>query len=163
MSFILDSYIFIYLVKSNTFEQFKNLVDEIVIDNHIYYEVVTKGKLYGYKDAFEADLLIKKYDIQIINVEIINEINYFKDPGETSTFLLINHRIGLTSDIGAYKKIVKRKDHILMIDSFIISQYGNKKITREKCIEWLGLLYNVGAFSSTRLSEAIRELERNKI
>jgi hypothetical protein len=137
MKFVLDSCILINLVKTNTFEQLKNLVDEIVIDSHVFEEVVTNGKLYGYKDAFEADLLIKKYKIQIINVDISNDIKFLKDPGETSTFLLINNSVGLTSDIGVFKKISRRKENILMIVAFIIACFHLKKITREKLIDWL--------------------------
>ena len=154
MRFILDANTLIYLVKANLSQEFINLIDnEIIIDKSVYNEVVEKGIENNYPDAYLVESFLEVNQIPIIPVNITSELSKFRDPGETSCYILAKSEgLCISSDIRAIKKFNNFQIPCIQLDTFFYKQFLNKKIRRNKCISILRDLKNVNGTSANRIS-----------
>lgn len=155
MRFILDANTIIYLVKSNLFQFFMKLVNDndVVIDNNVYKEVVEVGIKEKYPDAYDAKDFLENNRIPIIPVNIEKSLSKFRDPGETSCFLLAKKQgICISSDVRANKKFKSRNISFMELDTFFYNQYMNKQLDKKKFISVLNTLKEVDGTSSDRVS-----------
>lgn len=147
MKWILDACTLIYLVKAQLFNDFMGLISEpLVIDSSVYDEVVVQGKKNKYSDAFEAERYLNQYQIPIISVDISSEIHRFKDPGETSCYIIARQEgICLTSDDRAYKKFQFQNIEVMKLDYYYFLSCIQEKISEEELFSTLENLEKVNA------------------
>ena len=154
MRFILDANALIYLVKTDLTQEFVDLIkDDVVIDKNVYNEVVEKGIDNKYPDAYSAKDFLEKNQIPIIPVNIKSELPKFRDPGETSCYILAKEEgICISSDVRANKKLKNLKVAYLELDTFFYNQLLKKKISKKRFITILDKLKNVSGTSANRIS-----------
>lgn len=150
MRWIFDACTLIYLVKSELFEKFHLLSDyTICIDSSVYNEVVTEGKAHEFDDALIVEKVLKTFKIPIIPVEIGKFLETFRDPGETSTFLLAKEDgVGVTSDRRAYTKFRQRNARVIKLEQFFFQKYLEEKIDILEFMRVLKKLEEVWAITS---------------
>lgn len=154
MRFILDANAFIYLIKTDLAEEFMKLIEEeLVIDKSVHYEVIEKGIEEKYPDAYKAKDFLEKNQIPIIPTDIKSDLSFFRDPGETSCYLLAKKEgICISSDIKANKKFRDLNVAFMELDTFFYNQLLNKKINRRRFISILDKLKSVNGTSANRIS-----------
>ena len=120
MRIILDANSLIYMIKTNLFIRFTELTSNpIVIDTSVYKEVVEDGIAKNYPDAYIAQKYLKDFEIEIIPIDITDELPLFRDPGETSCYLLaLDAGVCLTSDRKAIKKMIHFGIEPISIDEY---------------------------------------------
>jgi hypothetical protein len=127
--------------------------NDVVIDNNVYKEVVEVGIKEKYPDAYDAKDLLENNRIPIIPVNIEKSLSKFRDPGETSCFLLAKKQgICISSDVRANKKFKSRNISFMELDTFFYNQYMNKQLDKKKFISVLNTLKEVDGTSSDRVS-----------
>ncbi|TFF87745.1 MAG: hypothetical protein EU549_04190 [Promethearchaeota archaeon] len=147
MRWILDACTLIYLVKSKLFSDFINVIDyPLVIDTSVYKEVVMDGIANNYPDARIAKSILEEFKIPVISIDTSSEIKRFRDPGETSCFILSREEgVCLTSDDRAYKKFKEAGLKAIRLDTFYFEKWKQKKIDEDQIINILNRLENVNA------------------
>ena len=165
MRHILDANILIYLVKAGLTQEFINLVEnEIVIDTNVYYETVERGINNNYPDAFLVEDFLKKNQIPIIPVEISSDLSKFRDPGETSCYVLAKSKgLCISSDIRANKKFSNFKIQCIQLDTYFYKQFLNKRIEKNRLIDILGDLKSVDGTSANRVSVFLELLSKGGV
>lgn len=168
MRFILDANAFIYLVKTGLSQDFINLIDDdLVIDKSVYNEVVEKGIENKYPDAYNAKDFLEKNQIPIIPIDIKSDLSKFRDPGETSCYILAKKEgICISSDIKANKKFKNFNVTFMELDTFFYNQLLKETIDRKRFINILNELKGVNGTSANRISVFLElisnEGERNE-
>jgi len=155
MRLILDANALIYLVKTGLSEEFYNLSkdDDIVIDKSVYNEVVEKGLENKYPDAYKAKDFLEKNQIPIIPTEIKSNLSKFRDPGETSCYVLATKEgICISSDVRANKKFKNYNVAFMELDTFFYNKLLKKQIDTKKFINILNELKSVNGTSANRIS-----------
>ena len=154
MRFILDANALIYLVKTGLSQEFLNLTeDDVVIDKSVYNEVVEKGMENIYPDAYNAKDFLEKNQIPIIPVDIKSDLSKFRDPGETSCYILAKKEgICISSDIRTNKKFKNLNVAFIELDTFFYNQLFKKRIDKKRFINILNELKGVNGTSANRIS-----------
>ena len=154
MRFILDANALIYLVKTGLTQEFSTLIeDDVVIDKSVYNEVVEKGIEYKFPDAYNAKDFLERNQIPIIPTDIKSDLSKFRDPGETSCYILAKKEgICISSDIRANKKFKKLGIAFIELDTFFYNQLLKKKIDKKRFINILNELKGVNGTSANRIS-----------
>ena len=154
MRFILDANALIYLVKTGLSQEFLNLTeDDVVIDKSVYNEVVEKGMENKYPDAYNAKDFLEKNQIPIIPVDIKSDLSKFRDPGETSCYILAKKEgICISSDIRTNKKFKNLNVAFIELDTFFYNQLFKKRIDKKRFINILNELKGVNGTSANRIS-----------
>ncbi len=154
MRFILDANALIYLVKTGLSQEFFNLTeDDLVIDKSVYNEVVEKGIENKYPDAYNAKEFLEKNQIPIIPIDIQTDLSKFRDPGETSCYLLAKKEgVCVSSDIRANQKFKKLNINFMELDTFFYNQFMKKNIEKKRFIHILNELKGVSGTSANRIS-----------
>lgn len=154
MRLILDANALIYLIKGGLAQRFYKLLDNaVVIDKSVYNEVVEKGIENNYPDAFIAKDFLEKNQIPIIPVDISSELSKFRDPGETSCYILAKSEGAcISSDIIANKKFNNFKINSMQLDTFFYNQFLKKKIEKNEFLSILNNLKKVDGTSANRVS-----------
>ena len=149
MRWILDACSLISLVQAEQFNFFTSLVQyPIVIDTSVFTEVVVRGKECQCPDAEKAEFLLKKYKIPIIPLDISKDLHLFRDPGETSCFILGKESgITITADRRAYQKFRKYQIPVVKIDQFFFQKFQNKQMNSDKFLSIIKTLEKVHAIS----------------
>ncbi|HUX98280.1 MAG TPA: hypothetical protein VMV49_01885 [Candidatus Deferrimicrobium sp.] len=125
--------------------------DPIMIDKNVYEEVVEEGIKRGYSDANQISAILQTHNIPIIPVDIHADLYKFRDPGETSCFLLARKEgVCITCDQRATKKMALYGVLGIQLDNFFYQQYLNENITRNKILEVLDKLEGVNATTPER-------------
>lgn len=83
----IDASSFIYSIKMDWINVLKELYEDLIITSSVHKEVILDGKSRGKPDAFIGERLIKKYDIQIHDIEKNSEVEIGLGEGETDTIL----------------------------------------------------------------------------
>lgn len=83
----IDASSFIYSIKMDWINVLKELYEDLIITSSVHKEVIMDGKSRGKPDAFIGEKLIKKYDIQIHDIEKNSEVEIGLGEGETDTIL----------------------------------------------------------------------------
>jgi predicted nucleic acid-binding protein len=83
----IDASSFIYSIKMDWINVLKELYEDLIITSSVHKEVILNGKNRGKPDAFIGEKLIKKYDIQIHDIEKNSEVEIGLGEGETDTIL----------------------------------------------------------------------------
>jgi len=164
MRWILDACTLIYLVKTKLFSKFMTLVEyPVVIDSSVYKEVVTNGKANNYPDASDAEVSLNKFKIPVISINISEDLYRFRDPGETSCYILTkDDGICLTSDERAYKKFKKEEQKVMRMDSFYFEKLNQNRITEKEFIEILNELESVNAINPKSILFFLEKIQQNK-
>lgn len=168
MRFILDANALIYLVKTGLSQEFTNLSEvDLVIDKNVYNEVVEKGMECKYPDAYNAKDFLEKNQIPIIPTDISSDLSKFRDPGETSCYILAKKEgICISSDIRANKRFKNLNVAFMELDTFFYNQLLKKRINKKRFITILNDLKGVNGTSANRISVFIElisnEGERNE-
>ncbi len=154
MRHILDANALIYLVKADLLKEFLDLTeDDVVIDKSVYNKVVEKGIENKYPDAYNAKYFLEKHQIPIIPIDIKKDLPKFRDPGETSCYLLAKKEgICISSDIRANKKFEMFSVAFMELDTFFYNQLIKEKIEKKRFINILNKLKVVNGTSSNRIS-----------
>ena len=154
MRFILDANALIYLVKTGLAQDFINLTeDDVIIDKSVYNEVVEKGMENKYPDAYNAKDFLEKNQIPIIPIDIKSDLSKFRDPGETSCYILAKEEgICISSDIRANDKFKNLNVAFMELDSFFFNQLLKKRIDKKRFINILNELKSVNGTSANRIS-----------
>lgn len=154
MRLILDANALIYLVKAGLSQRFfKLLDDEVVIDRSVYEEVVENGIENNYPDAYIGRDFLEKNQIPIIPVEISPELSKFRDPGETSCYILAKSEgVCISSDIRANKKLNNFQVPCMQLDTFFYNQYLKKKFDKKEFLIILNDLKKINGTSANRIS-----------
>ena len=163
MRFILDANALIYLVKAGLSQEFFDLTeDDVVIDKSVYNEVVEKGMEKKYPDAYNTKDFLEKNQIPIIPIDIKSDLSKFRDPGETSCYILAKKEgICISSDIRANKKFKNLNVAFMELDTFFYNQFLKKKIDKKRFINILNELKGVYGTSANRIS-VFMELLQNE-
>lgn len=162
MRFILDANALIYLVKTDLTQEFVDLIkDDVVIDKSVYDEVVENGIEHKYPDAYSAKDFLEKNQIPIIPVDIKSELPKFRDPGETSCYILAKEEgICISSDVRANKKLKNLNVAFLELDTFFYNQLLKKEISKKRFITILDNLKSVSGTSANRISVFLELLSK---
>ncbi len=154
MRLILDANALIYLVKAGLSQEFINLIeDDLVIDKSVYNEVIEKGMENKYPDAYNAKDFLEKNQVPIIPIDIKSDLSKFRDPGETSCYILAKKEgICISSDIRANKKFKNHNVNFMELDTFFYNQLLKKKIDKKRFINILNELKGVNSTSANRIS-----------
>ena len=154
MRFILDANALIYLVKTGLAQDFINLTeDDVIIDKSVYNEVVEKGMENKYPDAYNAKDFLEKNQIPIIPIDIKSDLSKFRDPGETSCYILAKEEgICISSDIRANDKFKNLNVAFMELDTFFFNQFLKKRIDKKRFINILNELKGVNGTSANRIS-----------
>jgi len=164
MRFILDANALIYLVKTGLSQEFINLTeDDVVIDKSVYNEVVEKGIENKYPDAYNAKDFLEKNQIPIIPIDIKSDLSKFRDPGETSCYILAKKEgVCISSDVRANEKFKNLNVAFMELDSFFFNQLLKKRIDKKRFINILNELKGVNGTSANRIS-VFMELISNEV
>ena len=168
MRLILDANALVYLVKTGLSQEFLNLTEgDLIIDKSVYNEVVEKGIENKYPDAYNAKDFLEKNQIPIIPVDTKSDLSKFRDPGETSCYILAKKEgICISSDIRANKKFKNFNVAFMELDTFFYNQLLKKRINKKRFINILNDLKGVNGTSANRISVFIElisnEGERNE-
>ncbi len=164
MRWILDSCTLIYLTKTDSFARFIELIEyPVVIDTSVHKEVIINGKAKGYKDALNTEKNLKRFRIPVISIDISNDIEYFKDPGETSCYLLAkDDGICLTSDERAYKKFKRRGLEVMRLDTFFFQKCIDGLLTEQDFINILEQLEFINATKPKSILFFVKKLKIKK-
>ena len=141
MRWILDACSLIYLIKADLFSKFMNLIEyPVVIDSSVYQEVVINGKANNFSDASDAEISLNRFKIPVISIDISEELNRFRDPGETSCYILAKEDgVCLTSDDRAYKKFLKAEQKVMILDSFYFEKLDRNQLTEAEFVKILNI------------------------
>jgi|SRR5271157_372553 len=152
MQYYLDACSLIYLVKTGLASKFWTLAGEnVAIDTSVYQEVVEEGKKLQYPDSIDAENFIKNQSLPIIPIDVSNEIANFRDPGETSCFILSQQGgICVTSDIKAIKRMRNFNALTITLDAFFYKHWLDQTLTREEFTEIIIDLEQVNAITPER-------------
>jgi len=162
MRFILDANTLIYLVKTDLAQEFIDIIeDDVVIDKSVYNEVVDKGIENKYPDAYIAKDFLEKNQVPIIPVDIKSELPKFRDPGETSCYILAKEEgVCISSDVRANKKLENLDVAFLELDTFFYNQLMKKNISNTRFLKILNDLKSVGGTSANRISVFLELLSK---
>ncbi|MFQ5977001.1 MAG: hypothetical protein ACE5OZ_02575 [Candidatus Heimdallarchaeota archaeon] len=156
----LDACALIYLGKASLLEQILKTVSKVVIDQEVFEEVVVQGKAGGYADAQAIEATLQNYKIPIIVVNVQQELPFFRDKGETSTFLLsIENRVCVTSDRRAFTKFESRGAEVLRTDTLLFKLLLSQKINYKIAASGLEALLKVGGTTPERFLVISRAME----
>ncbi|MFO8018064.1 MAG: hypothetical protein R6U96_05470 [Promethearchaeia archaeon] len=152
----------IYLVKTELLENFVNLIDyPLIIDSSVHEEVVLNGKRQNYKDAFEAEKLLKQFRIPVIPIDVSKHLVLFRDAGETSCYILAKEEgICLTSDERAYKKFLKHGKKVIRLDTFYFRKCVEGRLTRKEFMTILNRLKSANATKPKSILFFMEKLEK---
>ncbi|MFO8020458.1 MAG: hypothetical protein R6U96_17685 [Promethearchaeia archaeon] len=161
MRWILDACTLIYLVKTNLFENFVDLIDyPLIIDSSVHEEVVLNGKRHNYTYAFEAEKLLKQFRIPVIPIDVSKYLILFRDAGETSCYILAKEEgICLTSDERAYKKFLKHGKKVIRLDTFYFRKCVEGRLTKQEFMNALNRLESVNATKPKSILFFMKKLE----
>ena len=164
MRWILDACTLIYLIKANLFSEFIELTEyPIVIDSSVYQEVVINGKASKYPDASNAEVKLNKFKIPVISIDVSEELNRFRDLGETSCYILAKEDgICLTSDDRAYKKFIKAEQKVMRLDSFFFEKFERNQLTEAEFITILKKLEFFNATKAKSILFFLNEVQKKK-
>lgn len=167
MDLIIDANALIYLCKTNLFQRFITLSPSIRIDTSVYKEVVEDGIKNNHPDAFIAMKFLEDYKIPVTPTDITNTLKFFRDPGETSCFLLAQQGgICITTDNRARIKMKYFGVDTLQLDEFFFNMALKKKIPIHELEAILSKLEQVYATTSSRsrifINELKKEIEKNE-
>lgn len=154
MRLILDANALIYIIKANISTEFYRLSDfPIVLDKSVYNEVVEKGIENNYPDAHIVKDFLEKKQIPIIPIDISGEISKFRDPGETSCYLLAKSEgLCISSDSRANRIFNNMQVPFMQLDTFFYNQYLKNKITEMDFVDILEKLKKVDGTSANRIN-----------
>ena len=156
----LDACSLIYLGKAGLLEYVLKVSSELVIDQEVFEEVVIRGKAEGYPDAQAIETILRKHNVPIIMVDVKQELPFFRDKGEASTFLLSGEGRGcVTSDQRAFAKFELRGAKALRTDMLLLKLLSNKKISFEVAKRGLESLLKVGGTTPERVLAISRAME----
>ena len=158
----MDANALIYLVKTDLVQEFIDIIeDDTVIDKSVYNEVVEEGIENKYPDAYIAKDFLEKNQIPIIPVDIKSELPKFRDPGETSCYILAKEEgVCISSDVRANKKLKNLNVAFLELDTFFYNQLMKKTISKKRFIEILNDLKLVNGTSANRISVFLELLSK---
>lgn len=130
----IDASSFIYSIKMNWIKVLKELYEELIITSSVYQEVILNGKSKGKPDAFIGEKLIKKYDIQIHDVEKKSDVEMGLGKGETDTILnAIEIKCFCLIDDKKAIRIAESFDlQIISVPITLLDAYKQQKIDDEK-------------------------------
>lgn len=154
MRLILDANALIYIIKANISSEFYRLSDfPMIVDKSVYNEVVEKGIENNFPDALMTKDFLEKNQIPIIPIDISAEISKFRDPGETSCYILARSEgICISSDTRANKIFNNLQIPSMQLDTFFYNQYLKTKITETEFIDILERLKKVDGTSANRIN-----------
>ncbi|KKM84278.1 hypothetical protein LCGC14_1300780 [marine sediment metagenome] len=154
MRLILDANALIYLIKTGLSQEFISLTeDDLIIDKSVYDEVVEKGMENKYPDAYNAKDFLEKNQIPIIPIDIKSDLNKFRDPGETSCYILAKKEgICISSDIRANRKFKNLNVAFMELDTFFYNQLLKNRIDKKRFMSILNELKGVNGTSANRIS-----------
>ena len=164
MRWILDACTLIYLIKADLFSKFMNLTEyPVVIDSSVYQEVVINGKANNFSDASDAEISLNKFKIPVISIDISEELNRFRDPGETSCYILAKEDgVCLTSDDRAYKKFLKAEQKVMRLDSFYFEKLDRNQLTEAEFVKILKKLESFNATKPKSFLFFLKKLQQRK-
>ena len=164
MRWILDACTIIYLIKADLFSQFMKLAKyPVVIDSSVYQEVVINGKASNYPDADDAEFSLNQFKIPVISIDISKDLNRFRDPGETSCYILVKEEgICLTSDDRAYKKFIVSGQQVMRLDSFYFEKLNQKMLSEAEFIAILKKLETINATKPKSILFYLEKLQQPK-
>ncbi|MBD3255782.1 MAG: hypothetical protein GF383_11865 [Candidatus Lokiarchaeota archaeon] len=150
----MDANALIYLVKTDLAQEFIDIIgDNVVIDKSVYNEVIEKGIENNYPDAYIAKDFLEKNQVPIIPVDIKSELPKFRDPGETSCYILAKEEgVCISSDVRANKKFKNLRVKFLELDTFFYNQLLKKQISKKRFINILNEFKKVNGTSANRIS-----------
>lgn len=162
MNIVFDANPLIYLCKTNLFQRFISLTSNpILIDTSVYKEVVEDGIKANYPDAFIAKKYLNDYKIPIISTDISHDLPYFRDPGETSSYLLTKQGgICITTDNQARKKMRQLNVDSLQLDEYFFNLAWQKKIEIKEFESIMMKLEQVNATTVSRFTIFLTELKK---
>ncbi len=154
MRLILDANALIYLIKTGLSQEFISLAeDDLIIDKSVYNEVIEKGIENKYPDAYNAKDFLEKNQIPIIPIDIKSDLSNFRDPGETSCYILAKKEgICISSDIRANRKFKNLNVAFMELDTFFYNQLLKKRIDMKRFMSILYELKGVNGTSANRIS-----------
>ncbi len=161
MRWILDANSLIYLTKAGLMQKFMDLADfKTVIDKEVYYEVVERGRERNKPDSDKADQYLKNNNIPIIPVNIEGDLVHFKDPGETSCYVLAKSEgICITNDFRAIKKFRARQVDTMPLELFFGRRYRDGRLSE---VEFEGILEKLVAVNALTQERKIFALKKNQ-
>ena len=164
MRWILDACTLIYLIKADLFSKFMNLTKyPVVIDSSVYQEVVINGKANNFSDASDAEISLNRFKIPVISIDISEELNRFRDPGETSCYILAKEDgVCLTSDDRAYKKFLKAEQKVMRLDSFFFEKLDQNRLTEAEFIKILKKFEFINATKPKSFLFFLEKLQKRK-
>ncbi len=164
MRWILDACTLIYLIKTDLFSKFMNLTKySVVIDSSVYQEVVIKGKAGSFPDASTAEISLNKFKIPVISIDITEELAQFRNPGESSCYILAKEEgVCLTSDDRAYKKFLNAGQKVLRLDSFYFEKLNQNKLTKAEFINILKKLESINATKPKSILFFMEKLQKRR-
>lgn len=162
MRYILDACVLIYLVKASLTKEFIDICDAtIVIDKEVYNEVIEKGKTKNFPDAFIAEDFLINNNVPIIPTDIKNFINIFRDPGETSCYVLAKvEGTCITNDKRAFNKFKSQSISVINLDTFFYHKSIKKKYSKKAIINILDKLLSVYGTTAERYATFIKLLSQ---
>lgn len=160
MRYILDACVLIYLIKANLTNEFIDLCENnIIIDKEVFNEVVEQGKENNYPDAIIAENFLITQKIPIIPTDVKKFIHIFRDPGETSCYILAkDDGTCITTDKKAFNKFMNQSVSVVRLDTFFYKNCLNKKYSKGVIINYLDKLLAVYATTSERYATFIKLL-----
>ena len=137
--------------------------EDIKIDTSVYNEVVEKGEAAGHEDATIARKFLEKFQVPIIPIDISSKILSFRDPGETSCYILTKSAdICISSDKRAISKLKTHGTNTIRLDEFFLSQAITKNLSKENFIKYIEKLEKVYATVPERKIQLVKELENHE-
>lgn len=130
----IDASSFIYSIKMDWINVLKELYEDLIITSSVHKEVILNGKNRGKADAFIGEKLIKKYDIQIHDIEKNSEVEIGLGEGETDTILnTIELKCSCLIDDKKAIRIAESFDlQVFSIPISLLDAYKRQKIDDEK-------------------------------
>lgn len=164
MRWILDACTLIYLVKTNLLEDLISLEKyQLIIDTSVYQEVIIDGKANNYSDAYKAEKILKKFKIPIISIDVKDDLNLFRNAGETSCYILAKEDgVCITSDIRAYRKIHNKGQKVIRLDSFYFQKFKEGLLTEHRFITYLKKLEYINAITPKSILFFKEKIEKIK-
>lgn len=163
---IKDSSVLIHLAKTALLEAACSLFGSVLIPNRVYEETVSEGLKGGHADALIIDKAVKEKKIKVMRVTnrgLLKRVAQFNiQGGEAEAIALYwQERADLlaSDDDNVRKKKVALGLNLIGTPSIILSLAKNKIVKKEKALEAVSKLREIGWFSSSVLDALLMEVE----
>lgn len=160
-----DSMVIIHLAKTSLLETACSYFGNVIIPERIVWETVSRGMERGYGDALIIHTLIERKKImvkKITDAALLRRAYQFNIQGGEAEAVALYWQekadLLATDDDNVRKKRVTLEIQVIGTPAIILALYRKKMVTKEKIVDAINTLREIGWFSSAILDSMMMEV-----